>query len=95
MRNNDSINAKRVQINDIPTVSAEKQQHQPDEFFRPSSDAYTPRLKDAPLFKPAPERLTTCTSNMGSISRPNFRDSLRRVAMILYKHISKIEQRKQ
>jgi hypothetical protein len=94
-RNNDSINAKRVQINDIPTVSVEKQQQQPDEFFRPSSDAYTPRLKDAPLFKPAPERLTTCTSNMGSISRPNFRDSLRRVAMILYKHISKIEQRKQ
>jgi hypothetical protein len=97
-RNNDSINDKRVQINDIPTVSVQKQQQQqqqPDEFFRPSSDAYTPRLKDAPLFKPAPERLTTCTSNMGSISRPNFRDSLRRVAMILHKHISKIEQRKQ
>lgn len=96
VRSNDGNTAKRVQITDVPTISAEKHQQQPpDEFFRPSSDAYTPRLKDAPVFKPAPERLTTCTSNMGSISRPNFRDSLRRVAMILHKHISKIEQRKQ
>jgi len=84
--------SKKVQINDVPTAFID--QKPPPEFFRPSSDAYTPRLKEAPTFKPAPERPTTCTSNMGSISRPNFRDSLRRVSMILHKHISKIEQRK-
>ena len=83
---------KTVKINTVPTT-IEPSDSQPPEFFRPSCDAYTPRLKTAPTFKPAPERPTTSTTNMGSISRPNFRDALRRVAMIIQRHISKIERR--
>ena len=68
---------------------------EPIEMFRPSCDAYTPRFnqkKNIPykqLAKREPQALTT----MGSISRPNFTDVLRRVAMIIHQHILKIERR--
>ena len=67
----------------------------PTETFRPSCDAYTPRVKAKKIdYKPAQERASNAMSTtMGTISRPNFRDALRRVAMIIQQHIVKIEQR--
>ena len=64
--------------------------------FRPSCDAYTPRMGDRPIkYKPAQEResVEKMSSTMGTIQRPNFRDALRRVAIILHQHIVKIEHR--
>ena len=64
--------------------------------FRPSCDAYTPRMGNRPIkYKPAQEResVEKMSSTMGTIQRPNFRDALRRVAIILHQHIVKIERR--
>lgn len=64
--------------------------------FRPSCDAYTPRMANRPIkYKPAQERTSVekMSTTMGTIQRPNFRDALRRVAIILHQHIIKIEQR--
>mmetsp|Transcript_21624 Transcript_21624/g.50875 ORF Transcript_21624/g.50875 Transcript_21624/m.50875 type:complete len:814 (-) Transcript_21624:33-2474(-) len=63
--------------------------------FRPSSDAYTPRMNNREIkFRSAHERPSTqISSTMGTIQRPNFRDALRRVAIILHQHIVKIETR--
>ena len=64
--------------------------------FRPSSDAYTPRMENRDIkYKPAEEResVEKISSSMGTIQRPNFRDALRRVAIILHQHIVKIESR--
>ena len=64
--------------------------------FRPSSDAYTPRMGHRDLkYKPAKDRecVEKISSTMGTIQRPNFRDALRRVAIILHQHIVKIEHR--
>jgi hypothetical protein len=46
-------------------------------------------------YKPAEEResVEKISSSMGTIQRPNFRDALRRVAIILHQHIVKIERR--
>ena len=75
---------KKVTVNKVPT-----------ETFRPSCDAYTPRVKSKKIdYKPAQERASNAMSTtMGTISRPNFRDALRRVAMIIQQHIVKIERR--
>ena len=73
-----------------------KESSKPKEIFRPSSDAYTPRVaKKHFKFKPAEMRTAVQTSdqNMGTLSRPNFRDALKRVAMIIKQHIVKIEER--
>lgn len=69
----------------------------PTELFRPSSDAYTPRMtsrKDL-KFKPAEKRSSVAqiASTMGTLSRPNVAGALRRVAMIIHQHIVKIERR--
>lgn len=64
--------------------------------FRPSSDAYTPRMGHCDLkYKPIETRASVekISSTMGTIQRPNFRDALRRVSIILHQHIVKIEQR--
>lgn len=64
--------------------------------FRPSCDAYTPRMGQHHIkYKPAEERnsVEQMSSTMGTIQRPNFRDALRRVAIILHQHIVKIEHR--
>ncbi|KAL3798386.1 hypothetical protein HJC23_005039 [Cyclotella cryptica] len=64
--------------------------------FRPSCDAYTPRMGNRQIkYKPAQEResVEKMSSTMGTIQRPNFRDALRRVAIILHQHIVKIERR--
>ena len=66
------------------------------EMFRPSCDAYTPRMeKKSFKFKPAEMRtpVQKMASPMGTLQRPNFRDALKRVAMILHQHIVKIERR--
>mmetsp|Transcript_27543 Transcript_27543/g.40641 ORF Transcript_27543/g.40641 Transcript_27543/m.40641 type:complete len:673 (-) Transcript_27543:141-2159(-) len=75
---------KKVKINGIAT-----------ETFRPSCDAYTPRVNAKKIdYKPARERSSEAMSTkMGTLSRPNFRDALRRVAMIIHQHITKIERR--
>jgi hypothetical protein len=68
----------------------------PAEMFRPSSDAYTPRMgKKQIKYKPAEMRtpVQQMASPLGTLSRPNFRDALRRVAMIIRQHIIKIERR--
>ena len=73
-----------------------KRAAQPKEQFRPSSDAYTPRMgKKEIKYKPAEKRtpVQQMSSGLGTLSRPNFRDALRRVAMILRQHIVKIERR--
>mmetsp|Transcript_65444 Transcript_65444/g.77468 ORF Transcript_65444/g.77468 Transcript_65444/m.77468 type:complete len:622 (-) Transcript_65444:41-1906(-) len=62
--------------------------------FRPSSDACTPHMRKKVEYLPAARRTPqTATTTMGTISRPNFRDALRRVAMIIQQHICKIERR--
>lgn len=67
------------------------------ELFRPSCDAYTPRMKRGIdiKFKPAEQRgyVKEMTGTMGTIQRPNFQDALRRVSMIIHQHIIKIENR--
>jgi len=114
----------------ISTQSAEFQKPQPVELFRPSCDAYTPRMGQKVIkYKPAEQRTSveTMSTTMGTIqryvnfliiimlimyhlwpyvlssvckyccsfqsTRPNFRDALRRVAMIMHQHIVKIERR--
>lgn len=87
-KNKDSSSrSKRTSISKAP----------PQIIFRPSCDAYTPRINDKskPLsYKPASERSSQAIpATMGTITRPNFRDALRRVSMILHQHILKIERR--
>jgi hypothetical protein len=75
---------KRVTIN-----------QQTEEMFLPVSEAFTPRVKKEIKYKPAEMRtpVQSMSSTMGTLSRPNFRDALRRVAMIIRQHIVKIEHR--
>jgi hypothetical protein len=68
----------------------------PTEMFRPSSDAYTPRMGKKVIKYKNPEMRTpvaSMASPLGTLQRPNFRDALRRVAMILHQHVVKIEHR--
>jgi hypothetical protein len=72
------------------------QKKKPVEMFRPSCDAYTPRIEKKSIKYRAAEMRTPVqkmSTPMGTLQRPNFRDALRRVAMILHQHIAKIEQR--
>jgi hypothetical protein len=69
---------------------------QPIEMFRPSCDAYTPRMEKKRIkYMPAEMRtpVQKMASPMGTLQRPNFKDALRRVAMIMHQHIVKIERR--
>lgn len=66
------------------------------EMFRPSCDAYTPRIEKKNFkYRKAEQRtpVQTMATTMGTLQRPNFRDALRRVAMIMHQHIVKIEGR--
>lgn len=86
-----SSQGKRVTIDD--KVQIEKR---PVEMFRPSCDAYTPRMgKKSIKYKPTEERtpMEKMSGTMGSLQRPNFRDALRRVSMIIRQHVVKIEKR--
>lgn len=77
--------------------SRKSKNRKPEVIFCPSSDAYTPLISSSskPLsYVPAADRASSAIpTTMGTISRPNFRDALRRVAMILHQHIVKIERR--
>jgi hypothetical protein len=89
---------KKVSISSESTVPSKSRRHakKPPELFRPSSDAYTPRMGKKDLKYKDPELRTpvqTSSSGLGTLQRPNFRDALRRVAMILQQHIAKIERR--
>ena len=79
-----------------PSKKQNSHNKNPIEMFRPSSDAYTPRMgKKEIKYKPAAMRtpVQQMASPLGTLSRPNFRDALRRVAMIIHQHIVKIERR--
>jgi len=85
---------KKVTIKD--SLKGESKSRKPVEMFRPSCDAYTPRMEKKKIkYKPAEMRtpVQKMSSTMGTLARPNFRDALRRVAMILQQHITKIERR--
>jgi hypothetical protein len=86
-----------VTINDQASLSRNKRRREKKVgVFRPSSDAYTPRMGHRAIkYKPVEERASVekISSTMGTIQRPNFRDALRRVAIILHQHIVKIELR--
>lgn len=88
---------KNVTIADSARRKAgRKSKKGPQEMFRPSSDAYTPRMgKKEIKYKPAEMRtpVQQMASPLGTLQRPNFRDALRRVAMIIHQHIVKIEHR--
>mmetsp|Transcript_14407 Transcript_14407/g.34472 ORF Transcript_14407/g.34472 Transcript_14407/m.34472 type:complete len:798 (-) Transcript_14407:97-2490(-) len=80
----------------IDTTSTRVIPPKPAELFRPSCDAYTPRMGRKKIeYKPAEHRtpVQKMSGSMGTISRPNFSDALRRVAMIIQQHVVKIEQR--
>lgn len=67
---------------------------EPVEMFRPSSDAFTPRIEKKRIqYKSAEARPQVPHQGMGTLDRPNFRDALRRVAMIIHQHVVKIETR--
>jgi Cyclin len=79
-----------------PNVKSKKKNKGPIEMFRPSSDAYTPRIERKSIQYRAAEARTPVqrmASPMGTLQKPNFRDALRRVAMIIHQHIVKIEGR--
>ena len=87
---------RTVRINVDNESTSQKIRHKERKVgvFRPSSDAYTPRMGQCDLkYKPVETRASVESSIMGTIQRPNFRDALRRVAIILHQHIVKIEQR--
>ena len=79
------------------TIESKPKEIRQVELFRPSSDAYTPRMgKKIIKFKPAEQRSNMKESvgnALGTIQKPNFQDALRRVAMIIQQHIVKIERR--
>ncbi|KAG7342169.1 cyclin [Nitzschia inconspicua] len=79
-----------------PALKSKKKNKGPIEMFRPSSDAYTPRIERKSIQYRAAEARTPVqqmASPMGTLQRPNFRDALRRVAMIIHQHVVKIESR--
>ena len=95
---------RRVKLNTKATsttlIPRQQQQQRAKEMFRPSCDAYTPRM-DADRsrsirYRPTAQRtpqIQSASAEMGTIQRPNFRDALKRVAMILQQHVVKIERR--
>lgn len=91
------ISKKRHQKKKKVTINEKGNQIQNVELFRPSCDAYTPRMKRGMdiKFKPTEERghVKEMTGTMGTLQRPNHQDALRRVAMIIHQHIIKIENR--
>jgi len=79
------------------TIESKPKEIRHVELFRPSCDAYTPRMgKKIIKFKPAEQRMNMKESvgnALGTIQKPNFKDALRRVAMIIQQHVVKIERR--
>ncbi|KAL3908737.1 MAG: hypothetical protein SGILL_008370, partial [Bacillariaceae sp.] len=87
---------KKVSYDDNVNLKKKGKKKGPIERFLPSSDAYTPRIERKSIEYRAAEARTPVqqmASPMGTLQQPNFRDALRRVAMIIHQHISKIENR--
>jgi hypothetical protein len=96
-RDKDSASSTGPRVSyDNEVLRKKKSPPKPVEMFRPSCDAYTPRMERKKIaYKPAEMRtpVQKMSTPMGTLQRPNFRDALRRVAMIIHQHIVKIEQR--
>lgn len=99
-RDGQNSNRRRGKANKKVSIDAstktKKSKSKKVEMFRPSSDAYTPRIERKKIkYKKAEARpcVQQMSSPMGTLQRPNFRDALRRVAMIIHQHIVKIESR--
>ncbi|GFH52838.1 hypothetical protein CTEN210_09314 [Chaetoceros tenuissimus] len=79
------------------TIQSKPREIKRVELFRPSCDAYTPRMGRKTIkYKTAEQRMDMTEASgdaLGTIQKPNFKDALRRVAMIIQQHIVKIEQR--
>ena len=92
--NTASLNENKVKI--VSNKNKDKIRKRPVEMFRPSCDAYTPRMgKKSIEYKPKEQRghLKNMSTPIGTLQRPNFRDALRRVSMIIRQHVVKIDQR--
>lgn len=88
--------AKKNKVKIVSNKNSDVIRKRPVEMFRPSCDAYTPRMgKKSIEYKPKEQRghYQNMTAPIGSLQRPNFRDALRRVSMIIRQHIVKIDQR--
>lgn len=93
--NHGKVKSKK-KVSYVDNTKTKKSKPKTVEMFRPSSDAYTPRIERKKIkYKSAEARPSVqhMSSPMGSLQRPNFRDALRRVAMIIRQHIVKIESR--
>ena len=97
MRDGQKCNRRRgKKVSLDASTKSKKSKSKKVEMFRPSSDAYTPRIERKKIkYKKAEARpqVQQMSSPMGTLQRPNFRDALRRVAMIIHQHIVKIESR--
>ncbi len=88
--------AMKNKVKIVSNKNSEKVRKRPVEMFRPSCDAYTPRMgKKSIEYKPKEQRghLQNMSAPIGTLQRPNFRDALRRVSMIIRQHVVKIDQR--
>lgn len=94
--NNQGRRKSNKKVSYDASTKGKKSKSKTVEMFRPSSDAYTPRIERKKIkYKKAEARphVQQMSSPMGTLQRPNFRDALRRVAMIIHQHIVKIESR--
>jgi hypothetical protein len=88
--------SKKVSYDENVNMKKKGKRKGPIEMFRPSSDAFTPRIERKSIEYRAAEARTPVqqlASPMGTLQKPNFRDALRRVAMIIHQHVVKIEGR--
>jgi len=97
-RDTNGSSLSRVKISEPKKSKSKKAKkvsisNQTEEKFLPVSEAFTPREKKNIKYKPAEMRTPVQKIGMGTLARPNFRDALRRVAMIIRQHIEKIEHR--
>jgi len=86
---------KKAQKKKRVTIDDPKEEIRHVGLFRPSCDAYTPRMGRKTIkYKPQEQRasMEQMATTMGTIQKPNFKDALRRVAMIIQQHIVKIER---
>lgn len=86
---------KKAQKKKGVTIDDPKEEIRHVGLFRPSCDAYTPRMGRKTIkYKPQEQRasMEQMATTMGTIQKPNFKDALRRVAMIIQQHIVKIER---
>jgi hypothetical protein len=65
-----------------------------DEVFRPSYETFTPSVNDHRIeYRTPDQRVPAAVAPPSSVSRPNYDDALRRVAIVAHSHIQKCEDR--